>query len=64
MIACLHCRPAGDHLYVPTIRITEESYMEHVISSYSVLCLPGLGYDTFRLWESIAAGYCFCRVLA
>ena len=27
-----------------------------VASSYATLALPGLGYDTFRLWESIALG--------
>lgn len=24
--------------------------------SYAVLAMPGLGYDTYRLWESLALG--------
>lgn len=46
----------GKHLFISTARLTKYKFMEMVSSSYASLALPGLGYDTFRLWESIILG--------
>jgi hypothetical protein len=32
-------------------------FFEKVAESYAVLCMPGLGFDTYRLWETLVMGY-------
>ena len=45
-----------DSLVVPTERMNPAQYGDFITTAISVLCLPGLGYDTFRLWETLLAG--------
>jgi hypothetical protein len=45
----------GEHLYYqPSVDMKQ--FYGIVAQSYSVLCMPGLGYDTYRLWEVLALG--------
>eukprot|EP01035_Chromulina_nebulosa_P022400 gene22400-29004_t len=44
------------NLFIVNERLTLEDFHRRLINSYSVLCMPGLGYDTYRLWESLACG--------
>ncbi len=37
-------------------RIGGQAFKKRVSTAYAVLCLPGLGVDTFRLWETLAMG--------
>lgn len=37
-------------------RVSRAEYRENMVSSYASLCLPGLGADTYKLWESFALG--------
>eukprot|EP00601_Ochromonadales_sp_CCMP2298_P003641 CAMPEP_0173182638 /NCGR_PEP_ID=MMETSP1141-20130122/7955_1 /TAXON_ID=483371 /ORGANISM="non described non described, Strain CCMP2298" /LENGTH=586 /DNA_ID=CAMNT_0014105767 /DNA_START=48 /DNA_END=1808 /DNA_ORIENTATION=+ len=39
-----------------TIRIPESQYYKKVVTSRTSICLPGLGYDSFRLWETMTLG--------
>lgn len=36
--------------------ISPESFTLQLMSSRAVLCLPGLGYDCWRIWESLLSG--------
>lgn len=38
-------------------RLTPEAFRMKIISSIAVLTMPGLGYDTYRLWETLGSGY-------
>ena len=43
--------------FVVTHTKTEKfAFFNRVARSVAVLCLPGLGYDTFRLWETLLLG--------
>jgi len=44
------------HLKVNMDRMDNIQFMKALASSMAVLCVPGLGYDTFRLWEALASG--------
>lgn len=46
----------GNELFISTARLSKHKFMEMVASSYAILALPGLGYDTFRLWEALVLG--------
>ena len=37
-------------------RLDNREFMKKMSGSMAVLCVPGLGYDTFRLWEALASG--------
>lgn len=37
-------------------RISSEAFRLKIVSSMAVLCMPGLGYDTYRLWETLGSG--------
>ena len=37
-------------------RLTRAQFMRRIMSAYAVLQLPGLGYDCFRLWETLLSG--------
>lgn len=37
-------------------RLSKQKFRMRLIGSMAVLCMPGQGYDTYRLWESLAAG--------
>ena len=34
-------------------RLSPAEFMRRIIGSYAVLQLPGLGYDCFRIWETL-----------
>lgn len=36
--------------------IPKDAFRKLIVGSYAVLCIPGLGYDTYRLWESLYLG--------
>ncbi len=36
--------------------IEQNIFLKEMIASRAVLCLPGLGYDCFRIWETLLAG--------
>ena len=38
------------------VRLSPAEFMRRIIGSYAVLQLPGLGYDCFRIWETLLAG--------
>jgi hypothetical protein len=46
----------GQDLFISTARLSKYKFMEMAASSYATLAVPGLGYDTFRLWESLTLG--------
>ena len=46
----------GSHLTVSISRIDSINFVKAMSTSMAVLCVPGLGYDTFRLWEALASG--------
>eukprot|EP01035_Chromulina_nebulosa_P022397 gene22397-29001_t len=37
-------------------RLSTEAFRMKLVSSYAVLAMPGMGYDTYRIWESLASG--------
>ena len=51
--ACNLC--IGEFLQVNR-RMVREEYIDRLLSSATVLCLPGLGYDTYRTFEALFAG--------
>jgi len=38
------------------LKVSVGQYRENLVSSFASLCLPGLGADTYKLWESFALG--------
>ena len=38
-------------------KISPQQYRIKLSTSRAVLCMSGLGYDTYRLWETLAAGW-------
>ena len=55
IIDCVKSR-VGDSFFVLKEKIVLAAYYINLIQSYAVLAVPGLGYDTMRLWESLALG--------
>jgi hypothetical protein len=51
---CMKLR-MGDEMVVEK-KMSAKTFRMKVISSIAVLCMPGLGYDTYRLWETLASG--------
>jgi hypothetical protein len=45
----------GDSMVVNS-KISTEAFRMKIVSSMAVLCMPGLGYDTYRLWETLGSG--------
>ena len=37
-------------------RLSSKEYVDRLLSTATVLCLPGLGYDTYRIFEALLAG--------
>lgn len=37
-------------------KVNKEAYRMKLLGSAASLCMPGLGYDTYRLWETLASG--------
>ena len=46
----------GRYLVKEQKKISTIRFMKAMSASIAILCVPGLGYDTFRLWESLASG--------
>ena len=44
----------------PSFNVSERMYRvdfyARLASAYVVLAMPGMGYDTYRLWEALAVG--------
>ena len=55
IIDCVNKSMNGEAV-LPRGRVDEKKYHEFLSLSYAVLCVPGLGYDTFRLWETLLSG--------
>jgi len=56
IIACVQAR-MGTHLRLAAGRsLDHRQYVASMVQSASVLCVPGLGYDTFRVFETLFAG--------
>ena len=47
---------AGDSLQTLR-RVNQRGYAMRLIDSATVLCMPGLGFDTYRVFESLIGGY-------
>ena len=47
---------SGDQLLIPKTKLKDADYTNRLFSSATVLCLPGLGYDTYRVFETLLAG--------
>jgi hypothetical protein len=45
----------GDNLHI-LHKTKPEIHVKKLLSSAAVLCVPGLGYDTYRIWETLLAG--------
>lgn len=45
-----------EHLTDNKKKISVSEFRKHLIASYSSLAMPGLGADTYRLWETLASG--------
>ena len=45
----------GEELYEQPSVSLKDFYIV-VARSYAILAMPGLGYDTYRLWETLALG--------
>ena len=39
--------------------LSPEAFMRRLMGARAVIALPGLGYDCWRLWETILSGYIF-----
>jgi hypothetical protein len=52
----ISCFRVGDSLQI-LARVNQKGYANRLIDSATVLCLPGLGFDTYRVFESLMAGY-------
>jgi hypothetical protein len=46
----------GDELLVIRERLQINQFLVRVVEAAAVLCMPGLGYDTFRTWETLLLG--------
>ena len=47
---------AGDELDSLRKKVSQTVFYAKIARSVSVLCMPGLGYDTYRLWETLLMG--------
>ena len=56
--AILHCvqSKTKHHLHILKADTEQEEYTHRLMRARAVLCLPGLGYDTYRVFETLAAG--------
>ena len=52
----------GDDFHEMKINMAVIIYAKRLISSATVLCVPGMGYDTYRVFETLLAGWAavFC----
>eukprot|EP00607_Mallomonas_marina_P007416 CAMPEP_0182416270 /NCGR_PEP_ID=MMETSP1167-20130531/528_1 /TAXON_ID=2988 /ORGANISM="Mallomonas Sp, Strain CCMP3275" /LENGTH=518 /DNA_ID=CAMNT_0024588887 /DNA_START=129 /DNA_END=1685 /DNA_ORIENTATION=- len=55
LIKCIR-KKMGSYMESTTVKIPANQFRLKLVTSRVVLCMPGLGYDTYRLWETLAAG--------
>lgn len=55
ILDCVH-KNMGPLLYQSRKKVSIQTYFSKTYHSMAVLSMPGLGYDTYRLWESLASG--------
>lgn len=46
----------GSAFTMTTSKVAKDAYRMKLIGSAASLCMPGLGYDSYRLWETLASG--------
>jgi hypothetical protein len=46
----------GKEMLLPKKRLSPKSFMTKIMESLAVLCMPGLGYDSYRIWETLLMG--------
>ena len=60
ILQCVQSHMEGDTMHVLSSRlnakVSRRQYSLHLLSSAAVLCLPGLGYDSYRVFEALLAG--------
>ena len=60
ILQCVQNRMDGDTMHVLSsklhAKVSRRQYSLHLLSSAAVLCLPGLGYDSYRVFEALLAG--------
>jgi len=39
-----------------SVKMDAGKFRVKLVASCAVLCMPGLGYDTYRTWEALASG--------
>lgn len=49
-------RGMGNEMYTIRKKIKPVKFLIKVIESLGVLCMPGLGYDSYRIWETLLMG--------
>lgn len=42
--------------FVSSGKLDQDKFRAKLLGSMAVLCMPGQGYDTYRLWEALASG--------
>lgn len=47
----------GASLHMSSSQSGQAEYLVKLADSYTVLAPPGLGADTWRIWEALAVGY-------
>ena len=60
ILQCVQNHMDGDTMHVLSsklhAKVSRRQYSLHLLSSAAVLCLPGLGYDSYRVFEALLAG--------
>ena len=60
ILQCVQSHMEGDTMHVLSsklnAKVSRRQYSLHLLSSAAVLCLPGLGYDSYRVFEALLAG--------
>ena len=56
IIACVQARMGAQLRLAAGRSLDHRQYVAAMVQSAAVLCVPGLGYDTFRVFETLFAG--------
>lgn len=56
IICKLHYFMSGEYFDISNSKLDVFHFYAKVSKSVAVLCLPGLGYDTYRIWETLLLG--------
>lgn len=55
--ACIEEKFNGSKEFLASAgKVSKEHYRARLLSSMASVAMPGLGYDTYRLWETLASG--------